>query len=109
MWPVAPMTMIRMAEWAGAVAWDCRGEIYAHSGNTVAAAAATFVTCRPAPVLAHRCEHAIQRRVTLVQPAFHPRLEKAVALLGGEELRCGDQPGGVDTRHRLAHFQEQID
>ena len=30
MWPVAPMTMIRMVDWAEAGASDCRGEIYAH-------------------------------------------------------------------------------
>ena len=35
--------------------------------------------------LTHRREHAIQGRVTLVQSAFHPRLQHAVAIFGGEE------------------------
>src|SRR5947209_19272449 len=42
---------------------------------------------RECRALVHRRQHAVQRSVALVQPAFHSRLQHSIAILGGQEQR----------------------
>src|ERR1700680_2051975 len=51
-----------------------------------------------ASLLAHCCEHAVQRRVALVHPAFHTRPQESAGLSGRMEERSGDEPRAAITK-----------